>query len=416
MTTLTVRLERFKVSGFRSCRDVTFSPKRELSILIGVNGSGKSNLMQALLLLKKVSRASWRSERDSLPATSQILADYRVGKQRVSYQALIAYSLDERGNEEISRSDESWSFPGTKGMTESIRVPSAFLDDLAYVAPHREIRARTRLGKWIYLQSPSTRVPLTRKSIELIQKVVAFNRQITYYSASQFTDPSRCPNYFEIENDGSLRTSYTGATRHRQFLYDLYKAYKAKESSEYEEFLAVVGEQGIGLINKFSWREVKVLAREVAVRAGGKVVRKKKEGLLVIPTIFARRMRLGPSQLSEGTFKSLALLYYLLSDRSPLMLLEEPEVCVHHGLLTSILEVIKSCSGRKQIVCSTHSEFVLDAISPEQVYLVRYLLSKGTQVRELSQSMSTKNYKALKDYLNTSGNLGEYIRHGGIIV
>ena len=67
-------------------------------------------------------------------------------------------------------------------------------------------------------------------------------------------------------------------------------------------------------------------------------VRKKKEGLLVIPTMVVKGLRLGPSQLSEGTFKSLALLYYLLSDTSPLMLVEEPEVCVHHGLLTSILE------------------------------------------------------------------------------
>ena len=144
------------------------------------------------------------------------------------------------------------------------------------------------------------------------------------------------------------------------------------------------------------------------------MVRRKREGLLVIPTIMIKGQRFSPDQLSEGTFKSLALLFYLLSDQSHLMLLEEPEVCVHHGLLTSILEVIKSASARKQILFSTHSEFVLDAVEPEQVHLVRNLASKGTVVQRLPRALSGRNYRALKHYLNTSGNLGEYLRHGGI--
>lgn len=411
MAAPSIRLEHFVIKGFRSCRNTTFAPNADLSILIGVNGSGKSNLMQAMLLPKQVSRGRWQKERTTEGPTSEITVGYRAGKQQLNYRALLTYAFDDRGNEEISRSEEMWSLPGVKGLEKWIRIPPGVAHELEF------FELSVHAQRWLAHPARRNDIPIVKLLSPdlrpLLQAVTTFQRRTTYYSAALFTDPSRCPNYFEIDNEGALQTSYSGGGRHRQFLYDLYRAYKDKKG-EYEEFLEIVGKRGIRLIDGISWREVKVLAREVAVRAGGKIVRKKKEGLLVIPTLVVKSLRLGPNQLSEGTFKSLALLFYLLSDTSPLMLVEEPEVCVHHGLLTSILEVIKSCASRKQIVFSTHSEFVLDTVSPEQVFLVRHTSSAGTQVRELSRSMSARNYAALKQYLNTTGNLGEYVRSGGI--
>ena len=408
-----VRLERFDISGFRSCRKVVFAPRPDLSVLIGLNGSGKSNILQAMLLPRQISRHGFRAPRRASEATCSLLIEYRVGKQPVKYKAALSYSFDDRGNEEISRPEESWQFPGIGGINGWIAIPSGITGEFG---PYPR-----RYSKELFLRNPRGRmmvgyslpnIPQLPKIFPLIECISKFNREITYYSAAVFTDPSRCPNFFEIENDETMRSSYVGSSRHRQFLYDLYTM-REERRSEYEEFMSIVGKRGIGLIDRIAWKKIKVLAREVAVRAGGKIVRKKKEGLLIIPTMIVKGLRVGPSQLSEGTFKSLALLYYLISDNSPLMLVEEPEVCVHHGLLTNILEVIKSCVSRKQIIFSTHSEFALDSILPEQVYLVRYLAASGTRIQPLSKSMSERNYLALKTYLNTTGNLGEYLRHGG---
>jgi predicted ATPase len=95
-------------------------------------------------------------------------------------------------------------------------------------------------------------------------------------------------------------------------------------------------------------------------------------------------------------------------------LLEEPEVCVHHGLLSSILDIIKAFSRRKQIVISTHSDFVLDALAPDNVFVVRRSASKGTTVARVSEKMTVRQYQSLKKYLMESGNLGEYWRHGDL--
>jgi predicted ATPase len=103
-----------------------------------------------------------------------------------------------------------------------------------------------------------------------------------------------------------------------------------------------------------------------------------------------------------------------MTDNSTALLIEEPEVCVHHGLLSSILELIKSFSKRKQMILSTHSDYVLDHVSPENVYKVSSEPLAGTVVSHITKSMTAKELLALRDYLEREGNLGEYWREGGL--
>ncbi len=133
----------------------------------------------------------------------------------------------------------------------------------------------------------------------------------------------------------------------------------------------------------------------------------------MIPQFVIGSNVLSPSQLSEGTFKTITLLFYLMTEQSSALLIEEPEVCVHHGLLSSIVELIKTYSKQKQIIVSTHSDFVLDQIEPRHVYKVTRTTTAGTKVAQIAKTMSSQELVALRNYLDTEGNLGEYWRHGG---
>jgi hypothetical protein len=234
-----------------------------------------------------------------------------------------------------------------------------------------------------------------------------------YYSASQFTNPSNCPVSFEIEKEGK----YSRGLRlqgHTRFLNDLFTQYRAKDSSGFQDFFDIIGPDGIGLIDKISFQEILTSSIEHTVRSGGKVEQRNRDKVLVIPQFRIGRHELSPNQLSEGTFKTITLLFYLITETSSLLLVEEPEVCVHHGLLSSIIELIKIYSNEKQIIVSTHSDFVLDKVSPEDVYKVLGSLENGTTVSHIPKSMLRKELSALKDYLESEGNLGEYWRHGGL--
>ena len=83
-------------------------------------------------------------------------------------------------------------------------------------------------------------------------------------------------------------------------------------------------------------------------------------------------------------------------------------------MLSSIIDLIKTYSKQKQIVISTHSDFVLDQIQPHQVYKVSNSKDEGTVVTQLAKGMTSKEVSALSLYLESEGNLGEYWRHGGL--
>ena len=151
----------------------------------------------------------------------------------------------------------------------------------------------------------------------------------------------------------------------------------------------------------------------IEVKSGGKIKKIEKNRQLIIPQILIDKVELSPNQLSEGTFKTMALAFYLITDENELILIEEPEVCVHHGLLDSIVSLIVSQSNRKQILISTHSDFVLDRLKPENLIIVKKEGVSGTIAKPLSAYLSKNEFKALRNYLSETGNLGEYWKEGG---
>ena len=81
------------------------------------------------------------------------------------------------------------------------------------------------------------------------------------------------------------------------------------------------------------------------------------EGDLAIPA----------TRLSDGSMKYLCLLAILLNPRPPsLVCIEEPETGIHPDLLPKIADLMVEASGRCQLIVTTHSDILVDALS-EQV-------------------------------------------------
>jgi len=342
-----------------------------------------------------------------------------VGDKKVKYAADIDHNTNERNLEEIVSSDEKWNFNEITGLDEWIPLPTFVMrsDSVNEKWQVHEYFEWMKRGaeKTLSIKSPLDLTNLFREEpvASTIEAISQFISKTRYYSASQYTNPAECPAYFELEESDVLRRRLSGSASHKRFLFDLY-LFKEKNPNGYREYLSLIGRDGLQLVDTIDFHTVPVPSSEIEVLSGGKILRKKIKRVLVVPHFVIHRTKLSPSQLSEGTFKTLAVLLYLSTDASELLLLlEEPEVCIHHGLLSSLIELIKSHAMQKQIIISTHSDFVLDQLQPENVFLVSNPKSKGTIVEPLPESMSKKGYGALKEYLNTCGNLGEYWRHSG---
>jgi predicted ATPase len=111
-------------------------------------------------------------------------------------------------------------------------------------------------------------------------------------------------------------------------------------------------------------------------------------------------LRIPSWAMSDGTLRFLGQLAALFSpDPLALACFEEPENCIHPGLLQLVVDVFKSASRKTQILVTTHSPEFLNFLAPENLMIVEKKDGK-TQCRE------AKDVAGVKEALKTLG-LGE---------
>ena len=407
-------LTRLGIENYRSCVRTSLDPDPHLSVLIGPNGSGKTNVLPSVMLLNKLTgqNEALHSIRPR-PGSSRVKATFSVGSTSVQLSA--SFDKVDAADEARLHAQQKWNLRTKTGREFSLDIPLAF----TWVMGNDWT---TQMSSRYFLHAMERRTAASRGSKELARippwvgramfSVAQFCAGIKYYGASQFTNPVSCPSSFEIEEAGQRRRLLR-LRGHERVLYDMYSAEQSRKNSGYDRFLDIVGRRGLRLIDNLTFRRVRTSATEYSVRVGGKVEVHRRNKLLIIPQFKIGRLTLSPNQLSEGTFKTLALLFHVVTQQSQALLIEEPEVCVHQGLLSSILELIKSYSQNRQTIISTHSDFVLDHVDAENVYGVTLDPKRGTIVRHITKTMSKKELSALRDYLAHDGNLGDYWREGG---
>ena len=70
------------------------------------------------------------------------------------------------------------------------------------------------------------------------------------------------------------------------------------------------------------------------------------------------------TRLSDGTLRYLSLLAILLHpDPPPIVAIEEPELGLHQDVLPHVAELLVGASQRTQLVVTTHSRMLVDALS-----------------------------------------------------
>lgn len=113
--------------------------------------------------------------------------------------------------------------------------------------------------------------------------------------------------------------------------------------------------------------------------------------------------------LSDGTLMSIALFLALLDSRHTLVVIEEPENCLHPWILRRFLDSCKEVSQRKQILITTQSPLVVATAQPENLYLVER--KRGiTQIGNALEKDPTLAQIAREKFLD----LGEYWLSGGL--
>lgn len=129
-------------------------------------------------------------------------------------------------------------------------------------------------------------------------------------------------------------------------------------------------------------------------------------GGLMVPTFRVRQNEgrshdFNLSQVSDGTLRVLGLLTALYQPNQPdVIALEEPEQAVNPGVLAVLADAIKDVSDATQIITTTHSPEFVDHFKPEHILAVE-MLNGVTRVGPVNEGQR----QAVRERLFTLGEL-----------
>ena len=120
------------------------------------------------------------------------------------------------------------------------------------------------------------------------------------------------------------------------------------------------------------------------------------------------RFTIPATRMSEGTLRYLCLLSILVHPNPPaLICIEEPEMCLHPDMFPTLAALLIEASTRTQIIVTTHSDALIDALSdhPETILVC--------EKHQGQTSMKGLNKDSLSDWLDTY-TLGQLWRRGDL--
>jgi predicted ATPase len=336
-----IRLRNFLSFG----PEATTVKLRAVNILIGANGTGKSNLLDGLRFLR---------------ATTTKLSDVLQGGP-ANFPAWVwkGEREDERAAVEV-RFARTREFAAMNYRIDITAKESGFLVFL-------ELIQRTRQPPDVFREPRSGTLHLKGAGRTPARDTFDVGESIL----SQLRDPMRYPVLEHVRRSlGAIHMLADplmgrGSALHRPQRADALRVDLSEDGSNLAVVLGRLFESG--LKSKFEQyvREVyPSIERVELIPKGGYAEIAIEEGVGVIPA----------SRLSDGTLRWMFLTAALLDPlgRDSTICIDEPELGLHPDAMTTLAELLREASESRQLVLTTHSDHLLDKFTdePESVLVV----------------------------------------------
>jgi predicted ATPase len=379
-------LNSIKLTNFLSFGDSTETVElRPLNVVIGPNGSGKSNLIEAIELVKSAPNMSDKSNFLAVIRDGGGVRDWLwKGAPKTPVATIDAVFDNPRGPAPLryvlSFTEVAQRFEILDERIENERP------DVGHDRPYFYYRFENGHGV-LNVKGQSRR--LQHEEIESTASIL-----------SQRKDPDQYPELTYLGNVLSRIRLY------REWSFGRYTTPRLPQKADLPNDLLEPDASNLGLALNRLRRDPTVKKRLLeALRAlydGIDDYDVQIEGGTVQVFLHEGRFTVPATRLSDGTLRYLCLLAILCHPNPPpLVCIEEPELGLHPDVLPTLAELLKETSERTQLIVTTHSDVLVDALTdcPEAV-LVTEKTSNGTTLNRL-------NAEKLKPWL-------EKYRHGGL--
>jgi energy-coupling factor transporter ATP-binding protein EcfA2 len=372
-----------------------------VTALVGKNGVGKTNILQGIDLLAKMAHST-------APISLEKPLPKHIGLSICAYV-------------HIAGADFRYSFAAPSVRDIHDHKGQFVVEErlIQQQSPTRQLEVFTRKGEEIKVSGRPSPIRVSPFAYSIgaltsllptddpirgtLEPISSFFSGVSYYSlgerpdASDIIPESAYSEWARGVKEGRALTESVG----------LRLLYMMKEDTDlFAEFQAIVGPQGLNLVTRI---EIVNLTSTPHAPQRTPILSGSNEAFSYLAFEPADYMggagSLFPfSHLSDGSRRAIRAITAMLFDKRSLMLIEEPEDSIQPGLLHKMIDVLRSYSGRSQILFTTHSPEVLDFLSPEEVLLVS--ASRGVTT---ARGLSPEEISMASRFLKEDGTLSEFL-------
>jgi predicted ATPase len=368
-------LKSIRLTNFLSYADAAETIElRPLNVVIGPNGSGKSNLIEAIELLRATPKdlltpirdgggvVDWLWKGVPKPVLAQIDAVLNYPQGPVPLRYVLRFT-------EVGQRFEI--------VDERVENESP---DQGQAQPYFYYHFENGRG---VLNVKGDRRRLQREEIDPVTSILA-----------QRKDPDQYPELTYLGKE------FTKIRLYREWSFGRYTVPRLPQKADLPNDYLAPDASNLGLVLNRLRREPIVRKRVLdslrVLYEGIDDFDVQIEGGTVQVFFHEGRYTVPATRLSDGTLRYLCLLAVLCHPTpGPLICIEEPELGLHPDVLPTLAELLKEASKLTQLIVTTHSDVLVDALTdvPEAILVARRS-ENGTTLERL-------NAKKLKPWLET---------------
>lgn len=381
-------ISALEIVGYRSVRKIRF-PIRRLTVLVGGNGVGKTNLYRALELLQTCARGTLAEEIAREGGLSSIF--WAGGKNLTSDGSFDPrYRTDgfRRGEGNSLRLEAQFEELGEGGIDPRYQIEVGFAPTKAVAAFPNEAQVKAeslqlnQRGKPVLL--------MERKGGAVWARDEAGRREVA--NDDLLASETALATLSGRPEIAAVRDALLGWRFYHGFRTDADSVLRRPSRAITAPMLASDGSNLGAVFATLRFIREDTIDLDAAIAdafAGAELVTEIGEFAsfgMRYPEMPKRAF--AAHELSDGTLQFLALAGALLSYRlPPFIALNEPETSLHPSLLPMLARMIVKAAERSQIWVVTHSRELADAIAAESGVLPREVTrdDDGTWIEGLSQ-------------------------------